>query len=143
MDTAQTEHAFLYSYDYDRHADAAFVLFNFTSLPVKAQFGSVMMDLAPGEYKDLDVKDLSADNYSFRCKIAGNPDGKWRLIYNDFVHLNPRARILFFLSNSRSGEREDYNLYTQTKKIVDYKLSEKARMGSLNLSEIKPTVGGY
>lgn len=143
MDTDKAEHAFLYPYDYDGHGDAAFVLFNFTSLPVKAQFGSVMIDLEPGEYRDLDTDDLPADNYSFRCKIAGKPDGKWRLVYNDFIHLNSRARILFFLSNSQLDGMKDTNLYMQTKKIVDYRLSEKARKGTLNVFDTKPTVGGY
>lgn len=142
----QLEHvpsAFLYPYVFTQNSKASFVLFNFTHLPIKAKLGSQTLDLNSWRYKEIDNSDLPQDDYSFLCKIANNPDGQWKLIYNDFIHLPPDSKVFFFLSDNPQIGQTPKNFSIRTKKVVDYRLSEETRKENLDTKQVEAGVGGY
>jgi len=130
---------FLYPFDYSQEDGSPLVLFNMTDFPVKAQVGDKIVDLSAGQHLALSPKDVEGaiDNYALRCKLAGNDEGKWKLIYNDYIHTPPQSRVYFFIKQSQGGEGN--RLKIQTKKIVDYRLSDatrKAASDNFNANEV-------
>jgi hypothetical protein len=140
---AQANRAQLYPLTFPSGGGAAFILFNFTSLPIKAKLGEYVIDLGAGQSHAVGEKKLGLKDYAFFCKIASQPEGRWKLIYNDFIHLPPKATILFFISDQVGQAAGNEYGGIRTKKVVDYPLSEEARVESLTTQRVKSEIGAY
>ncbi|MDQ8194760.1 hypothetical protein QEH59_10010 [Coraliomargarita sp. SDUM461004] len=131
---------FLYPYDYTRSNTSPLVLYNMTDFAVKAQLGEEIIELASTRNVAVDPDDLdeSSNNYALRCKLASNEGGQWRLIYNDYIHIPNRARVFFFFKQKQQGNSK--RIQIETKKIVDYRLSEATRKASSENFDVKEKV---
>lgn len=130
------QRAVLYPFNQTGEFRSGLTIFNFTTHRVAAQVGEQLVNLAPQQNHFMPAAALPLDNYSFLCKIAGDKDNRWRLIYNNFITVPPNSSVLFFITSDPNANPEDDDLKVMTKRIVDYDLSETTRKREIDVKRV-------
>ncbi|WP_309400961.1 hypothetical protein [Cerasicoccus maritimus] len=107
------------------------IIYNFTKHKSMIKLGDTMIELDP--WDSYAVKSDKAEKSStLLCKIASNTNNEWKLIYNNFLNLSPGVQVYFFITSEENTGSNGKRFTFQTKKILNYNISDELRESYLN-----------